>query len=88
VNNVAINGLIQKEFTDEQRATMGSLNSFAGSMVFAVFSFLLGALADRIGVIPALVTAALLSLIPMGLYWKALGQRGERRALTAADQQT
>jgi MFS family permease len=88
VNNVAINGLIQKEFTDEQRATMGSLNSFAGSMVFAVFSFLLGTLADRIGVVPALVTAALLSLIPMGLYWKALGQRGEQRALTAADQQT
>ncbi len=79
VNSVAINGLIQREFTDEQRATMGSLNSFAGSLVFAVFSFLLGALADRIGVIPALVTAALLSLIPMMLYWKALGGRATVR---------
>lgn len=79
VNSVAINGLIQREFTDEQRATMGSLNSFAGSLVFAVFSFLLGALADRIGVIPALVTAALLSLIPMMLYWKVLGGRATVR---------
>lgn len=79
VNSVAINGLIQREFTDEQRATMGSLNSFAGSLVFAVFSFLLGTLADRIGVIPALVTAALLSLIPMMLYWKALGGRATVR---------
>lgn len=79
INNVAINGLMQKEFSDEQRATMGSLNSFAGSFVFAVFSFLLGALADRIGVIPALVTAALLSLIPMMFYWKALGRRTPAR---------
>jgi hypothetical protein len=47
--------LIHREFTDEQRAMMGSLNSFA------VCSFLPGALADRIGVIPAL-----LSVIPMG----------------------
>lgn len=75
VNHVAINGLIQRDFTDEQRATMGSLNSFAGSLVFAAFSFSLGALADAIGVIPALVTAALLSLIPIGLYARALGKR-------------
>lgn len=87
INNVAISGLMQKEFTDEQRATMGSLNSFAGSIAFAVFSLLLGALADRIGVIPALVTAALLGLIPMMLYWKALGQHGERRGLTISEPQ-
>ena len=51
---------------------MGSLNSFAGSLAFAVFSFLLGALADRIGVIPALVAAALLGIVPMVLYWRVL----------------
>ncbi len=72
VNNVALGGLLQREFTDQQRATMGSLNSFAGSLVFAVFSFLLGALADRVGVIPALIVATLLSLLPMSLYWSVL----------------
>ncbi|MFN8376299.1 MAG: hypothetical protein U0694_25940 [Anaerolineae bacterium] len=55
VKTVAIGGLLQREFTDEQRATMGSLTSFADSIAMAVFSFGLGALADRIGVTPALV---------------------------------
>lgn len=75
VNMVAIGGLLQREFTDEQRATMGSLNSFGGSLVFAAFSFLLGALADGIGVIPALVTASVLMFVPIGLYWWALRER-------------
>lgn len=76
VNTVAINSLIQREFTDQQRATMGSLNSFVGSIVLSGFSFLLGAMADRIGVIPALVIASLLSLIPMSMYWRALRPDG------------
>ena len=67
-----INSLIQREFTDQQRATMGSLNSFVGSIVLAGFSLLLGAMADRLGVIPALVIASLLSLIPMSMYWRTL----------------
>ena len=79
VNSVAKQSLIQKEFTDEQRATMGSLTSLAGSLLFAVFSFLLGALADRFGVIAALVSAALLALIPMILYWQVLRPRRAKR---------
>ena len=72
VNTVAKQSLVQDEFSDEQRATMGSLNSLAGSVTFSVFSFLLGGLADRIGIVPALVTASLLSIIPMALYWRVL----------------
>jgi predicted MFS family arabinose efflux permease len=72
VNTTAISGLMQREFTDEQRATMGSLNSFAGAIVFAVFSFLMGALADQIGVTPTLVGAALLFFVPISLYRWAL----------------
>src|SRR5690606_33983357 len=72
VNNVATSGLIQRAFTDEQRATMGSLNSFVGSLGFVVFSVLLGVLADQIGVIPALVLATLLGIIPIFLYYWAL----------------
>jgi MFS family permease len=72
VKMVAEGGLMQREFTDEQRATMGSLNSFAGSLVFAVFSFFLGALADHIGPVYALAVTTLLSVIPMLLYASAL----------------
>lgn len=72
INSTAINNLMQREFTDEQRATMGSLNSLTGSILFAVFSFLLGALADRFGVTMALVWAALFSIVPMSLYWLGL----------------
>jgi MFS family permease len=75
VNTVARQSLIQQEFTDDQRATMGSLNSFAGSLVFALFSFLLGALADRIGVIPALIVAPLLGIVPIVMYWQVLRPR-------------
>jgi MFS family permease len=76
INTVAIGGLLQREFTDEQRATMGSLNSFAGSIAFAIFSFFLGGLADRFGVIAALVFASLLSIIPLFLYWRTLRTPG------------
>jgi len=39
VTTVAKSGLMQREFSDEQRATMGSLNSFAGSIFFWNFGF-------------------------------------------------
>jgi MFS family permease len=78
-NNVVIGGLLQREFSDEQRATMGSLNSFGGSVVYAMFSFLLGALADRIGVVSALVVASLLAALPMTLYALALRTQGAAR---------
>jgi MFS family permease len=72
VNTVSIGGLLQREFTDEQRATMGSLNSFAGSIAFTIFSFLLGAFADRVGATNALIVAAALMLVPAVLYWRGL----------------
>jgi MFS family permease len=75
VNTVALGGLMQREFTDDQRATMGSLNSFAGSLAFAVCSFLLGAVADRIGPVRALVATTLLATLPMLLYWWILRER-------------
>jgi MFS family permease len=77
VNTVAISGLLQREFTDEQRATMGSLTGFGGSIALAVFSFLLGALADRIGVVPALVAATAPVIAPLWLYLRALRGEGE-----------
>lgn len=68
VKNVALNGLMQREFTSEQRATMGSLNAFAGSFAFAICAFILGQIADNYGVIPALLLGSVVSFIPLWLY--------------------
>lgn len=48
---VARDQVLQKEFTDEQRATMGSVSSFAGSIVFALNSVCIGAVSDRFGLV-------------------------------------
>ncbi len=70
VGSVAINTLLQKEFTDTERATMGSLNSFAGSVCFAVCSVVLGYVADNFGVTTALIAIHLLLFTPLIFYGK------------------
>ena len=47
---VASDHLMQKEFTDEQRATMASVASFITSIVFAIVALGIGAVSDRFGV--------------------------------------
>ncbi len=49
MGHVAQNTLLQEEFSDQQRATMGSLNTFLGNIVFAVFAITFGSVADKIG---------------------------------------
>jgi MFS family permease len=82
VNNVAKQSLIQQEFSDEQRATMGSLNSFVGSIAFSIFSFLLGGLADRIGIVPALIATSVLAIVPMTLYFRVLRPTASLESVT------
>jgi len=68
--SVAQSSLLQKEFSDEQRATMGSLNSLAGSLFFGVASVVLGVWADKVGPTYALLTGQLLSAPVLFLYWR------------------
>ena len=56
-SSVAQSSLMQKEFSDQQRATMGSLNSLAGSLFFGIASVMLGFWADKVGPTYALLTA-------------------------------
>lgn len=65
-SSVAKDTLLQKEFTQKQRATMDSLNSFAGNIVFAVFAYCFGLFADAIGPAKALFIGELLLL---GVVW-------------------
>jgi MFS family permease len=74
VNTVAKNSMMQREFTDAQRSTMGSLTAFGGSLLFAVVSTLLGWLADQVGVRIALLISTSLSMLPLIFYWLAFRQ--------------
>jgi len=69
VSTVAETNLMQKEFTNHQRATMASLNSFAGSLGYAGMSLVLGGLADRMGPAKALFILTLIGLPVIYLYW-------------------
>lgn len=65
---VAKEDLLQREFTDKQRATMSSINSLFGSALFAVVAVVLGILADRIGVAKTLLIGQIL-LIPVVFFY-------------------
>lgn len=67
---VARENLLQKEFTENQRATMGSLNSLATSISFGIFSLGVGLLADKIGGAKALIMINIIQFIPIFLYLK------------------
>lgn len=67
---VAQDGLMQREFTSGQRATMGSLVALVGSAAFALFSLIQGLLADRFGLVGALLIAQGLACLPLALYWR------------------
>lgn len=68
--SVAKSHLLQKEFKDAQRATMGSLNSFAGSIMFGILAIILGYVADKITPAKALLVLNLFQIVNLYLYWK------------------
>lgn len=53
--SVAKNSLMQMEYLEKQRATLGSLNSFVGNIFYAMFAPLLGIIADIYGPAKALI---------------------------------
>lgn len=61
--------LLHKEFTDKQRATMGSLNALASSLCYAILAFAIGYFADQIGIVSTLVLVSLLSVAAIPIYW-------------------
>lgn len=67
---VAMGSLLQKEYSNEKRSTMGSLNSFVGSIAFAVVAFGLGLFADKLGPAKALLSLQIFAGISLVLLWK------------------
>ncbi len=78
VASVSENSLMQKEFTQKQRATMGSLNSFVGSIFFGIIAYLLGAFADVFSPAHALLVLHLVRIPTIGLYWLLFKNRENR----------
>ncbi|MFA9288413.1 MAG: MFS transporter [Weeksellaceae bacterium] len=70
VAEVSKSSLMQREFTDHQRATMGSLNSFAGSIFFGIISISLGTLADILSPARAILLLQLFQISNIFIYWK------------------
>lgn len=70
VSSVAKDTLFQKHFTNHQRATMGSLNSLAGSLFFGIFAIVFGAIADKIHPTNALIIGEILMFSVVYIYWK------------------
>lgn len=81
INSTASDALMQHEFTSAQRATMGSITSFATSLLFGVTAPLLGAMADAWGARTALLIATVASMTSVYLYARALGEKSKRGAV-------
>lgn len=62
--------LLQQQYSSAQRATMDSLNSLLGSLLFAIVSLCLGLFADHIGPARALLSLRLLSALSLYLLWR------------------
>lgn len=67
---VSGNTLQQKEFTNEQRATMSSLISLGGSLCTGIAALLLGLIADKYGIVTAIVSAQVILLANSFFYIK------------------
>jgi MFS family permease len=76
-SEVASGTLQQGEFDDRTRATMGSIASEAVNLAFAAGAVALGLLADRAGIVPALLAAQLLLLGTVPLYLRLERPDGE-----------
>ncbi len=62
VSEVAESKVMQQEFSNDQRATLGSITSFAGNLAFGIYAIILGYMADTVGPTKALLISTLLSL--------------------------
>lgn len=72
ISTVANSSLMQAEFSDEERATMGSITSFIGSIFIAILSILVGYIADRFSVRHSLYIIQLFMFLPLFIYWRIL----------------
>jgi MFS family permease len=74
---VANSALMQEEFTDEERATMGSIVSLFGSIILSLISIAVGYIADKLTVRNSLLVIQLFMLLPIPIYMNVLWKKKE-----------
>lgn len=67
---VAKSTILQNEFTNEQRATMASINSFMGNIIYSISAILVGMAADKFGVAKSLLVVHILLVSISIIYYK------------------
>lgn len=75
ISKTAKESLMQRQYSNIQRATMGSLNSFIGSIFFSVLGIFLGLAADRLTPRLALILMEVFLLGNLYIYWKLYQNR-------------
>jgi hypothetical protein len=65
---VARDHLLQKEFTDDQRATMGSVASFAASLMFSAVGLCIGFIADHYSLMGAVGFGVAVCVLSLPIY--------------------
>ena len=70
IGQVSQNTLMQKEFSDHQRATMGSLNSLLTTIFFTTTSILIGLFADLLGSRNILLLGEIFLIFVLFIYWR------------------
>jgi MFS family permease len=69
VTEVSSNSLMQKEFTDSERATLSSIASLIGSVFFGIYSIILGIVADAFTPAGAILFAQFCSIPRIYILW-------------------
>ena len=80
VSTIAQQTLLQREFTDRERATMGSLGSLLGSLLYALVAVAAGLVADRWGIVPALLVIQAVVLVALPLAWSVYARASQTPA--------
>lgn len=70
ISTTAQQTLLQNEFSDQERATTGSIASLLGSVLYAVVALGAGAVADRWGIVAALLAVQAVVLAALPLAWR------------------
>ena len=66
--SVAEEEIGQKLYSDEYRASMGSVKNLFGSILFSIISVLVGVVADNYGIITSFIVFQLAQIIPIIIY--------------------
>lgn len=81
VGSTASRSLLHQEFSDKQRATMGSLNTLAGTLLFSVFALIIGRIADIIGPIRTLLIVEVCMISVPLIYWNLFKKHAKKSSL-------